>query len=290
MTKLGGRDLGALALGTAKFAFGNGSFEQSVDTIRAAVECGVALVDTALAYTRSGVRSYAESVVGAAIRRFGRDAIVVATKGGHWREGDDFPVDDRAATLRRHCELSRRELGVEVIDLYQIHHPDPSVPIEESVSALEELRRTGEIRHIGLSNVDITLVERARAVAPIAAIQNRLSIATRADLPMAQYCAREGLLYLAYMPFDGSRARAGSAVEEVADRRGVSVHRVMLAWLHEQADSIVPVVGASRPETIRDSAAPFSLDAGEKAELDHSTGAGYPCARPETDRFGAQRR
>src|SRR5215469_3370936 len=124
--RVAGHRIEGIGLGTAQFAFRDGTPEDSVATVRAALDAGVRLIDTALAYTRAGVESYAEQIVARALRGIVRDRPLVATKGGHWREGDTFPVDGRPETLRAHCEISLRTLGVDQIDLYQLHHVDPA--------------------------------------------------------------------------------------------------------------------------------------------------------------------
>ena len=252
---IGDRSVGAIGFGTAPLAFKDVSIDQAVATIRAAVDSGVGLIDTALAYTRPGLESFAEAVVAKALA--GGIDVLVATKGGHRRAGDAFPVDARPASLRADCEVSLRTLGVDTIGLYQLHHVDPRVPLVESVGALEELRTEGKIGMIGLSNVDIAQIEQARAVGPIVSVQNRLSYGDRDDLATAEYCGRRGIAYLAYMPLHGS-GDAG-AVRAVAERHGVSRERVRLAWLLAQGPHIVALVGASRPETIADSTAAASL-------------------------------
>jgi pyridoxine 4-dehydrogenase len=109
-----------------------GSAEDSVATVRAAMEAGVTLIDTALAYTRPGVESYAEQVIAQALRGVQGEHPLIATKGGHWRDGDRFPIDGRPGPLRAHCEISLRTLGVDRIGLYQLHHVDPAVPLGAS--------------------------------------------------------------------------------------------------------------------------------------------------------------
>ena len=255
MSTIGGRRVGRIGFGTAQLAFKEVSVGQAVATIRAALDSGIDVVDTALAYTRPGVESFAEAVVAKALGR-GAD-VLVATKGGHRRDGDEFPVDARPAALRADCEASLRTLGVDTIDLYQLHHVDPDVPLMDSVGALEELRTEGKIRMIGLSNVDAAQLEQARTAATIVSVQNRLSVADRADLPTAGYCGQHGIAYLAYMPLHG--AGDAAAVRAVADRHGVSPQRVRLAWVLAQGPHIMALVGSSRPVTIEDSAAAAGL-------------------------------
>jgi aryl-alcohol dehydrogenase-like predicted oxidoreductase len=256
---IAGRWIEGIGLGTAQFAFREVTAQDSVATVRAALDAGVQLIDTALAYTRPGVESYAEQVVASALRDRNGDRPMVVTKGGHWRAGDQFRVDGRPETLRAHCEISLRTLGVERIDLYFLHHVDSAVALAESVDALEQLRREGKIAAIGLSNVTIAQLDAALATAPIAAVQNRLSLGERADLPMARACAQRGSAYLAYSPFGGPSGTLPAAAHAVARRHGVSVQRVALAWLRGQSRNILPLVGASRPSSILDSVAPLDL-------------------------------
>ena len=282
---IAGRAIGGIGLGTAQFAFGAGSAEDSVATVRAALDAGVALIDTALAYTRPGIESYAEQVIARALRGVTGGHPLIATKGGHWRQGDSFPVDGRPATLRAHCEISLRTLEVDRIGLYQLHHTDPVVPLLDSVGALEQLRQEGKIAAIGLSNVTIAQLDEARAVAPIATVQNRLSYGDPGDLPTARACLLRGVSYLAHSPFGGSSGTPDGAALAVAKQRGVSVHRVLLAWLRAQSPNIVPLAGASRPASIADSATLLDLTMEDLAYMtrvrpllaERSLGRGYWC-------------
>ena len=269
---IAGRHVTGIGLGTAQFAFREGTPEDAVATVRAALDAGVRLIDTALAYTRPGVESYAEQVVARALRPVTTDRPLVVTKGGHWREGDAFPVDGRPATLRAHCEISLRTLGVDRIDLYLLHHADPAVPLLESVAALEQLRGEGKIAALGLSNVTIEQLDAALTVAPVAAVQNKLSYADPADLPTALACARRRVAYLAYSPFGGGAGTLPEAALEVAGRRAVSVQRVLLAWLRDQSANILPLAGASRPASIRDSAALLDLTEQDRGDLSGTRG------------------
>jgi len=248
-----------IGLGTAQFAFRDNPAEYSVATVHAALDAGVRLIDTALAYTRAGVESYAEEVVASALRGITSDRPLIATKGGHWREGSRFPIDGRPQTLRAHCEISLRTLRVDRIDLYQLHHVDHEVPLSDSVDALDQLRREGKIRAIALSNVSVRQLDEALAVASVCTVQNRLSYSDPTDLPTVFACAERKVAYLAYKVFGNLSDVKTQATIGVAKRRGISVQRVLLAWLREQSPNIVPLVGASRPASIRDSAKPIEL-------------------------------
>jgi pyridoxine 4-dehydrogenase len=264
---IAGRRIEGIGLGTAQFAFRDGTAEDAAATVHAALDAGVRLIDTALAYTRANAESYAEQVVARALRGVTSERPLVATKGGHWRNGDHFPIDGRPETLRAHCDISLRTLEVDQIDLYQLHHVDPAVPFLDSVGTLDQLRQEGKIAAIGVSNVTVAQLDEALTAAPITAVQNRLSHGDPRDLPTALACAQRQVAYLAYSPFGGPSGTPPEAALKVAMRRGVSVHRVLLAWLREQAPNIVPLAGASRPASIRDSAAPLSLAGQDLTDL-----------------------
>ena len=266
MIQIDGRIAG-IGLGTAPLAFRDVTDAEAVATVRAALDAGVRIIDTALAYTRRGVESYAEHIVASALRGATGERPLVATKGGHWRDGDRFPVDGRPATLRAHCEISLRTLGTDRIDLYFLHHVDPAVPLADSVGALAELRKEGKIAAVGLSNVSVAQLDEASTVTRIEAVQNRLSYADPADLPTVLACARRGIAYLAYAPLAVPSGPMQAAALAVAGRHDASLQRVMLAWLREQAPSVVPLVGASRPASIRDSADPLHLTRRDLADL-----------------------
>lgn len=257
-----------VALGTAKFAFSDIGRAEAVGALVDAVNGGVTLVDTALAYTRPGIESYAEQVVSDVIAEVGRDSLTIATKGGHWRRGSDFPVDGRPEVLRRHCQISLRTLGVERIDLYQLHHPDPTLPIEDSVAALAELRAEGLVTTIGLSNVSLEQLERALTVTKIDAVQNRLSVMVPDDLPLVTACERAGILYLAYQPLNRGSDPV-PAVLRVAQRHGVTPYQVMLAWIIAQGAGVIPIVGATTTRSITDAlqAVNLRLDAADLVDL-----------------------
>lgn len=258
---LGEHAIGAIGLGTAPMAFKDITMKQAISTIQAAADAGVRFIDTALAYTRPGVGSFAEAAVATALRRRPeRHHILVATKGGHRRVGDTFPIDASASALRRDCDASLRALAVDAIDLYQLHHVDPQVPLEESVWALHNLQEQGKIHRIGLSNVDIGQIARARSIATIVSIQNRFSLEHARDRRTVQYCAANGIAYLAYMPLGGtSGTPRHRGVADVARRHEVSRQQIRLAWILDQGAHIVPLVGSSRPETILDSLAAIDL-------------------------------
>ena len=246
----------------------------SDETIAAALDAGVNLLDTADAYALDDAEiGHNERLVARGIEAHGGVRPLVATKGGHTRRGTEWHLDGSPEYLRMACDASLRALGVEAIDLYQLHRPDPEIPYAESVGALRDLRDEGKVRHVGLSNANVAQLEEAERIVPIAAIQNELSPGYLAPLGKGEVeaCEQRGIPFLAWSPLGGIDAAAetpGSvpAIQALADERGVSPQRVTLAWLLSLSPAIVPLVGASRPETIRDSVAALELKLDE-AEL-----------------------
>ena len=237
--------------------------------VHAALDAGVTLIDTADAYAADEAEfGHNETLVASALRSYGRtDDVLVATKGGHTRQGTDWGLDGSPSYLRRACEASLRRLHVDAIGLYQLHRPDPATPWEESMGALRSLFDDGLVRMVGISNASIPQIDAARSVLgdALVSVQNQFSPGYRSSAGELQHCAAHGLAWLPWSPFGGVSA-AGSldaeapAFAEVAEELGVSVYRVTLAWHLAQADVVLPIPGATRPESIVDSAAAADLE------------------------------
>jgi len=258
--------LGAMPLSTKE---DRPSKEDAIAVVHAALDAGVTLIDTADAYARDESEfGHNESLVAEALAGYGSGSgdVLVATKGGHTRRGSDWELDGSPAYLRRACEESLKRLGVEAIGLYQFHRPDPATPWEESMGALRSLFDDGLVRMVGISNANIAQIDSAREIVgdALVSVQNQFSPGYLSSADELAHCARVGLAWLPWSPFGGVGA-AGAlgttapAFAEVADELGVSVHRVTLAWHLAQADVVVPIPGASRPESIVDSAAAADL-------------------------------
>jgi aryl-alcohol dehydrogenase-like predicted oxidoreductase len=235
--------------------------------VHAALDAGVTLIDTADAYARDEAEfGHNEELVANALRSYGRADVLVATKGGHTRRGRDWELDGSPAYLRRACEASLRRLHVEAIDLYQLHRPDPATPWEESMGALRSLADDGLVRMVGISNADVAQIDAAQAIVgdALVSVQNQFSPGYRSSAGELAHCAAVGLAWLPWSPFGGVSA-AGSldaeapAFAEVAAELDVSVYQVTLAWHLAQADIVLPIPGATRPESIVDSAAAADL-------------------------------
>ena len=261
--KLAGADVFPIGLGAMPMSLtGRPPEERSIRAIHAALDAGVNLIDTADAYSAdSSDFGHNERLIAKALAGR-RDGVIVATKGGHTRTPDGgWELDGRPEYLKRACEASLRALGTDRIDLYQYHRPDPEVPYAESVGALKELQDEGKIRWVGLSNADTEQIEQARGIVDVAAVQNQLSLEYASPLAKGEVrlCEEHGIAFLPWSPLGGipNAAEAPAAhdpVRAAAERHGVSPQRVALAWLLSLSPAVIPIPGASRPESITDSA------------------------------------
>jgi aryl-alcohol dehydrogenase-like predicted oxidoreductase len=281
--KIGQVGVGAIGLGGMPMSIeGRPDEARSIRTIHAALDAGVTLIDTADAYhLHAGETGHNERLIAKALASYTGDAseVLVATKGGHLRPGDgSWTVDGSPGHLRAAAEASLKALGVDAIGLYQFHRPDPKVPYAESVGALKELLDAGKIRMAGISNASIEQIDIAIRVlgeGNLASVQNQFSPAFRSSEPELRYAAELGVAFLPWSPLGGI-GRAGrlgarhAAFQEVADAHGVSPQQVTLAWMLAQAPVVIPIPGASRPESIIDSAqaADLTLSPAELARLD----------------------
>lgn len=284
--RLGETDVSAIGLGGAAWSLNNDlDTAQAIRLIHAALDRGVTLLDTARAYTRPGQSSHNEWLICRALNGHRlRDQVLVATKGGHYRAGDDsFPIDGRPSTLRSHCHDSLQTLGVEQIGLYFLHRPDPDVPIEESVGTLADLRQEGAICMLGVSNVSPGQLARARSVTTIDAVQNHFSPYATQDRAMIEDLSTDGIAYLVYSPLGGARRPQSanaelSAIVQVGRAKGVSPSQVVLAWELAVADNVIPIIGVSRSSTLHDSLSSESLhlSTAELNCIDRQVNSGLP--------------
>jgi pyridoxine 4-dehydrogenase len=230
--------------------------ENAKAVLRRAVELGVNFIDTADSYgPEINERQIAE-----ALHPY-PDDLVIATKGGlsHERRGE-WLQDGRPERLRAACEGSLQRLRVERIDLYQLHSVDPSVPLDESVGALAELREEGKIRHVGLSNVDARQLARAREVVPIVSVQNRYNLADRHSEGVLEACEREGIAFLPWFPLAfGELTRGAGRLTDVAFAHGLSRAQVAIAWLLQRSPVMLPIPGTSSLEHLEENVASASV-------------------------------
>lgn len=272
---LAGRSIRPLALGTAGWSFTEGvTDERILDTAAAALEYGPILFDTALAYTTPDLSANSDRLVGEVVRRRGSD-VVVSAKGGHYRDATGFPKDGRPEEIRKNLDVTLREMGVEAVDVYSLHHVDPNVPIEDSVGAIDELRWEGKVHHVGVSNVSVEQLRAAASVTRIATVQNRLSPYVHTSLDVLAEVEKQGALWLAYSPTQPAKdtpAELTAVVEAIAAERGISRQQVALAWLLGLSDAVVPIVGSTRRATLQDSFAALEvvLTGEERRRIDGS--------------------
>jgi aryl-alcohol dehydrogenase-like predicted oxidoreductase len=243
--------------------------EAAEAVVHAALDAGVRLIDTADAYCLDDTEvGHNERTVAAAVRSWGgSDDVLVATKGGHTREGKEWGLDGSPAYLARACDASLRALGVDAIGLYQFHRPDPQVPWADSMGALKDLYDAGKVRMVGVSNADVGQIDEARAICGDAfvSVQNEFSPGFRSSAGELAHCAANGIAWFPWSPFGGmggagSLAQTAAEFGAVAEELGVSVYQVTLAWHLAQADVVIPIPGASKPRSIQDSAAASEIE------------------------------
>ncbi|MEV0329505.1 aldo/keto reductase [Micromonospora echinospora] len=215
---------------------------EALRVLRRAVELGVTFIDTADSYGPF----VSELLIREALHPY-RDDLVIATKAGLTRSGpDDWRPVGRPEYLRQQCELSLRHLGLETIDLYQLHRIDPQVPLADQLGELALLRQEGKIRHIGLSEVTVEQIEQAREIAPIVSVQNLFNLADRRAEPVLQHCERHDLAFIPWFPIaTGTLARPGGPLDAIAAGHHATPAQLALAWLLRRSPVMLPIPGTS---------------------------------------------
>jgi pyridoxine 4-dehydrogenase len=240
--------------------------EQARRLLRRVVELGVNLIDTADSYGPE----VSENLIAEALHPY-PDGLVIATKGGLRRTGPgEWPRDARPERLRECCDGSLRRLRLDRIDLYQLHAPDPQVPLEESVGALRDLQQEGKIRHIGVSNVSTDELARARDLVEVVTVQNRYNLVDRHSEDVLEACSAEGIGFIPWFPLaTGDLARPGGPLEDLAARHGATPGQLALAWLLARSPVMLPIPGTSSIEHFEENlaAAELSLDPDELERL-----------------------
>jgi aryl-alcohol dehydrogenase-like predicted oxidoreductase len=281
---IGDTEVSAIGLGGMTMSIeGRPDEKRSIETIHAALDAGVTLIDTADAYPLFADEvGHNESLIARALASYGADAsgVLVATKGGHLRPGDGtWTQDGSPEHLKQACDASLKRLGVDAIGLYQFHRPDPKVPYADSIGAIRDLLDAGKIRMAGISNADTQQIKQAAEIlgGRLVSVQNQFSPRYRDSEPELELCAELGLAFLPWSPLGGisQAAELGSrfaVFAEVGQAHGVSAQQVCLAWMLAKAAVVIPIPGSSRPETIRDSvrAADLVLSPTEFAHLDEA--------------------
>jgi pyridoxine 4-dehydrogenase len=247
---------------------------EAIRVLRRAIELGVNFIDTANSYGPL----VAEELIAEALHPYPA-GLVIATKGGFVRNGPGewLPRGD-PAYLRRELEGSLQRLRLERIDLYQLHRVDPQVPEDEQFHVLAEFQRAGLVRHVGLSEVGVELIHRARRVLPIVSVQNRYNLEDRHWEGVLDYCEREKLVFMPWAPLSAGSIGGEEALTRVARRRGATPLQVALAWLLARSPAMLPIPGTSRVAHLEENmaAASLRLTSEELDELAQSAAGGPP--------------
>jgi pyridoxine 4-dehydrogenase len=216
------------------------------DFLVRAVEAGVDFIDTAHVYNAGA----SERAIGAALAEF-PDDLVVATKGGYERGSG------RPERLRAEVEASFERLRTDTIALYYLHRVDPEVALEQSLSVLREYRDAGRIRHVGVSQVSVEQIKRARTVVPIAAVQNSFSLSDRSSEDVVDFCESEEIPFVPFFPL---RRATRALLDEIASRYDATLHQIILAWLLKRSPIIVPIPGTLSLDHLKANLAALDLE------------------------------
>ncbi|MER0483244.1 aldo/keto reductase [Streptomyces sp. Edi2] len=216
---------------------------EAIRVLRRAVELGINFIDTADSYGPF----VSERLIREALHPYADD-LLIATKGGLTRPGpDDWRPVGRPEYLRQQIELSLRHLGVERIDLYQLHRIDEQVPLADQLGELVLLQQEGKVRHIGVSEVTVQQLKEARTLADIAAVQNLYNLANRSAEDVLKYAERENIAFIPWFPMaTGELARSGGALDAAAKQHGASPSQLALAWLLHRSPVMLPIPGTSQ--------------------------------------------
>jgi aryl-alcohol dehydrogenase-like predicted oxidoreductase len=285
---IGDVSVSAIGLGGMPMSIeGRPDEKRSIATIHAALDAGVTLIDTADAYHLAAHDEigHNEELIARAVREFHGDtsAVIIATKGGHLRpQPGDWARNGDPAYLKEAAKASAKRLGVDAIDLYQFHRPDPNVPYADSIGALVDLLDEGVIKMAGISNATVDQIRQANEILDdrLVSVQNQYSPKFRSSEDELVLCDEMGIAFLPWSPLGGisSAADLGSTYEDfayIARDRGVSPQVIALAWELAKSDVVIPIPGASRPQSILDSvtAATVKLRPEEIQRLDASKAA-----------------
>jgi pyridoxine 4-dehydrogenase len=235
--------------------------EEARRLLRRVVELGIDLIDTADSYGPE----VSENLIAEALHPY-PDGLVIATKGGLRRSGPgQWPCDARPARLRECCEASLRRLRLDRIDLYQLHSPDPQVPYEDSVGALRQLQDEGKIRHVGVSNVSLDELERARAIVEVVTVQNRYNLEDRDSEDVLDACERDGIGFIPWFPLaTGRLAEPGGPLDRIAREHDATPAQIALAWLLARSPVMLPIPGTSSVEHLDENFAATRIELSEE--------------------------
>jgi len=269
--KLGDKTVNRLGFGAMRIT-GEGIWgppkdhDEDVAVLRRAVELGVNFIDTADAYGPE----ISENLIKEALYPY--KGLVIATKGGLVRTGPGmWPQDGRPEHIREACDASLKRLGIDEIEVYQFHRPDPKVPYIDSVRTFFEQQKEGKVRHVGVSNVTLEQLKQALELGEVVSVQNRYSLFDRSSEEVLRYCEEHGIGFIPWYPIGGKSGEYGEdALQKVADAHDASPRQVALAWLLAHSPVMLPIPGTSSVAHLEENmeSAMIDLTADELAVLD----------------------
>jgi aryl-alcohol dehydrogenase-like predicted oxidoreductase len=223
--------------------------DEAERVLRRVVELGIDLIDTADSYGPE----VSENLIAETLHPY-PGGLVIATKGGLMRSGPgQWPRDGRPEHLKEACEGSLRRLRLERIDVYQLHSPDPRVPWEDSVGAMKELKDEGKVLHVGISNVSVDELERARSIVEVVTVQNRYNLQDRHSEDVLERCEELGIGFIPWFPLaTGDLARSGGPLDRVARAHDATPAQIALAWLLARSPVMLPIPGTSSVEHLEE--------------------------------------
>jgi pyridoxine 4-dehydrogenase len=230
--------------------------DECIRVLRRAVELGVNFIDTANSYGPY----VSEELIREALHPY--DGVVIATKAGLLRTGPDvWPVLGFPAYLRQECEMSLRRLGVDTIDLFQLHRIDDKFPAEDQIGELVALQQEGKIRHIGLSEVNVEQLEAAQKVATIVSVQNMYNITVRSAESVLEACDAQGIGFIPWFPLAaGPLAAPGGPLQRIADDHHATPSQLALAWLLKRSPVMLPIPGTSKVAHLEENVAAAEIE------------------------------
>lgn len=274
LLRIGDREVNRMGFGAMRITGGGimgppEDHDESLRVLRLAVELGINFIDTADAYGPE----ISENLIAEALHPY-PDDLVIATKAGFTRPGPNrWGADGRPERLKECVDASLARLRLDAIDLIQLHTVDRKVPIEDSLGAFVELREAGKVRHIGVSNVNLDQLARARAVTEVVSVQNRYSLADRSNEDVLTACEEDGIVFIPWAPVArGEFARPGGVLEIVAKEHDATPSQVALAWLLHRSAVMLPIPGTSKVAHLEENtaAAELRLDDDEMARIEEA--------------------
>lgn len=230
--------------------------DEAIRVLRRAVELGINFIDTADSYGPE----VSERLIAEALHPYPKE-LIIATKAGLVRPGpDQWTPNGQPAYLRKRCEGSLTRLRLERIDLFQLHRIDPKVPLEDQLGALKDLQTEGKIKHIGLSEVSVAEIEKARKIVSVVSVQNLYSVANRSAEDVVEYCERENLGFIPWYPLAAGELTApGGMLDRTAKEFNLTMSQLALVWLLWRSPVMLPIPGTSRVSHLEENIAAASI-------------------------------